>query len=48
LVYPTRRCLWVTPPEGPLLKRVEVLGEYLIEKPSPRWSRGQSRARRMP
>src|SRR6202163_3262541 len=23
---------WVTPPEGPLPKRVEVLGEYLIEK----------------
>ena len=23
---------WVTPPEGPLPKRVEVLGDYLIEK----------------
>ena len=23
---------WVTPPEGPLPKRVEVLGEFLIEK----------------
>jgi len=23
---------WVTPPEGPLPKRVKVLGEYLIEK----------------
>lgn len=23
---------WVTPPEGPLPKRVEVLGEYLIER----------------
>ena len=23
---------WMTPPEGPLPKRVEVLGEYLIEK----------------
>jgi len=23
---------WVTPPEGPLPKRVEVLGNYLIEK----------------
>ena len=23
---------WVTPPEGPLSKRVEVLGDYLIEK----------------
>ena len=23
---------WVTPPEGPLPKRVEVLGTYLIEK----------------
>ena len=23
---------WVPPPEGPLPKRVEVLGEYLIEK----------------
>jgi DNA-binding transcriptional LysR family regulator len=23
---------WVTPPEGPIAKRVEVLGDYLIEK----------------
>jgi len=23
---------WVTPPEGPLPKRVEVLRDYLIEK----------------
>jgi hypothetical protein len=23
---------WVTPPEGPLPRRVEVLGDYLIEK----------------
>jgi DNA-binding transcriptional LysR family regulator len=23
---------WVTPPEGPLPKRVEVLGDHLIEK----------------
>jgi hypothetical protein len=26
------RAYWVTPPEGPLPKRVEVLGDYLIEK----------------
>jgi DNA-binding transcriptional LysR family regulator len=23
---------WVTPPEGPLPKRVEVLSDYLVEK----------------
>ena len=37
---------WVTPPEGPLPKRVEVLGEYLIEKLAPRRSRGKSGLRR--
>ena len=38
---------WVTPPKGPLPKRVEVLGEYLIEKLARGRVGGRSRARRV-
>ena len=36
---------WVTPPEGPLPKRVEVLGDYLIEKLAQSDKREKSRRR---
>jgi DNA-binding transcriptional LysR family regulator len=35
---------WVTPPEGPLPKRVEVLGDYLIRKLA-RWGEVDDQAR---
>jgi DNA-binding transcriptional LysR family regulator len=36
---------WVTPPEGPLPRRVEVLGDFLIEKLAQCDKREKSRRR---